>query len=286
MLNLISKIFYKKKSKEIYLIDSEEHFDFLRFCLEKEKYLGLDTEFEWRSTYYPILSLLQIATLDKIFLVDCIKCKNLKWLKKILENKKKLIIFHSSRSDTTVLSSNLGIKINNVFDIQIAEKIINGGEVKNYGSIVKNYFPITLEKTQTNSNWLRRPFSQNQLSYASDDVHFLIEIYKKQLKILIKMEKEDEVLIKSKKEASQGNQELYVSRIKKLKKASKLAKEVFLWREKNAESRNITTSKIFKDKHLNKIVKSLENKNLDKNLLDRYFIDVDLASRFLKEIKK
>ena len=132
----------------------------------------------------------------------------------------------------------------------------------------------------------KRPFSQNQLSYASDDVHFLIEIYKKQLKILIKMEKEDEVLIKSKKEASQGNQELYVSRIKKLKKASKLAKEVFLWREKNAESRNITTSKIFKDKHLNKIVKSLENKNLDKNLLDRYFIDVDLASRFLKEIKK
>ena len=35
---------------------------------------------------------------------------------------------------------------------------------------------------------------------------------------------------------------------------------------------------------LNKIVKTLENKNLDKNLLDRYFIDVDLASRFLKEI--
>ena len=41
------------------------------------------------------------------------------------------------------------------------------------------------------------------------------------------MEKEDEVLIKSKKEASQGNQELYVSRIKNLKKASKLAKKFF-----------------------------------------------------------
>ena len=97
-------------------------------------------------TYFPILSLLQISTKNKIFLIDCLKCKNLKILKKILEDKDKLIIFHSSRSDTTVLYTNLNIKVENVFDIQIAEKNISGGDVKNYGSIVKKYFDIDLKK--------------------------------------------------------------------------------------------------------------------------------------------
>ncbi len=286
MPNLISKIFYKKKSKDIYLIESEEHYDFLDFYLKKEKYLGVDTEFEWRSTYYPILSLLQIATFDKIFLVDCLKCKNLKWLKRILEDKNKLIIFHSSRSDTTVLSTNLNIKIENVFDIQIAEKIISGGDIKNYGSIVKNYFPLTLDKSETNSDWLRRPFSQNQLSYASDDVNFLIEIYKKQLKILMKMKKQEDGFNKSKQEASYGNKDLYVSRLKKLKKVSKQEKDIFLWREKYAGKKNIPPSKIFKDKHLKKISAELKRKTLNKKFLQNIFLDMDLIDKFLKEIKE
>ncbi len=37
-----------------------------------------------------------------------------------------MIIFHSSRSDTTVLSSNLNIYVKNIFDIQIAEKVVTG----------------------------------------------------------------------------------------------------------------------------------------------------------------
>ena len=90
-----------------------------------------------------LLSLLQISTKNKIFLIDCLKCKNLKILKKFLEDKDKLIIFHSSRSDTTVLYTNLNIKVEkNVFDIQIAEKNISGGDVKNYGSIVKKYLTL------------------------------------------------------------------------------------------------------------------------------------------------
>jgi len=44
-------------------------------------------------------------------------------LKNILEDKSKIVIMHSSRSDTTVLNTNLKIKLDNCFDIQIAEKI-------------------------------------------------------------------------------------------------------------------------------------------------------------------
>ena len=69
---------------------------------------------------------------------------------------------------------------------EVAEKILRDGLIQAYGKIVKNYFSIELSKGETNSNWLKRPFSNNQLSYAANDVRFLIEIHKKQIKALKK----------------------------------------------------------------------------------------------------
>ena len=41
-----------------------------------------------------------------------------------------------------------------------------------------NYFDplVVLKKEETNSNWLRRPLSENQINYALDDVDYLLEI--------------------------------------------------------------------------------------------------------------
>ena len=128
MIGFLKKIrFYLKDKKTVYQINSKEDTDLLYSSLEKENILGVDTEFDWRTTYHPKLSLLQISTKKNIFLIDCLKVLDLFFLKEILEDKKKLIIFHSSRSDATVLSTNLNIQIKKAFDIQIAEKILRGG---------------------------------------------------------------------------------------------------------------------------------------------------------------
>lgn len=286
MINLINKILSKfKKKKDIYLIDSDQDKDFVIFSLQDESILGIDTEFDWRTTYFPVLSLLQIATPTKIFLIDCISCKNLSYLKRILENPKKLIIFHSSRSDTTVLNTNLKLKVENVFDIQIGEKNIYGGEVKNYAAIVKNYFGIDLDKSETNSNWLKRPFTDDQLSYAANDVDFLLEIHSKQLKILEKAGKLEEVFSQSKRESSLGNQDLYVSRLRKLKKASRIEKDIFLWREKQASKKNIPPSHVFKDKFLKNLANDLKNHTLDEMSLNKIFKDDLLINDFLSKLR-
>ena len=80
-----------------------------------------------------------------------------------LENHDCLKIFHSVRSDATVLSKCLNCKCRNVFDIQIAEKLILKGEIQSYGKIVERYFGLKLDKTETNSNWLKRPLTENQV---------------------------------------------------------------------------------------------------------------------------
>tara|TARA_Y100000992_G_C21273713_1_gene498542 strand:- start:1939 stop:2802 length:864 start_codon:yes stop_codon:yes gene_type:complete len=274
-----------KNKKTIYLIDSDKDKDFVIFYLEKEKILGLDTEFVWRTTYYPVLSLLQISSADKIFLIDCIKCKKLDYLKELLEDKNKLVIFHSSRSDTTVLHTNLNIKIENIYDIQIAEKNISNGDVQNYAAIVKKYFYTNLKKTETNSNWLKRPFSKEQLSYAADDVNYLIEIYIEQIKALKKSMKLNKTFEESKKESILGNQDLHLSRINKLKKPSKMEKTIFMWREDYAKELNIPTSYIFKNKDLKKLSLLCEVKELDNRKILNIFKKSLFAEDFIDSFK-
>lgn len=285
MIDFLKKIcFYLINKKIVYLIDSEHDVDFLVNSLKSIKILGIDTEFDWRTTYFPVLSLLQIATKNQIFLIDCLKCKNLKKLKNILESPDRLIVFHSSRSDTTVLYTNLSIKVKNAYDIQVAEKIISGGDVKNYASLVKRYFNLLLDKSETNSNWLKRPLTNNQIKYATNDVNFLIEIYRKQLKILQEKFLDKKAFEASKKESSLGNQDLHIMRLKKLKNASYLTKKIFVWREKYACEKDIPPSYIFKDNRLKDLSKEVSLKNFNKKSLIKFFRDkVDLDA-FLDEM--
>ena len=285
MISILKKLGFILKNKKIYLVESPEDQDFVKDTLEKEKYVGIDTEFNWRNTYFPELSLLQISTSSKILLIDCLKCKNLGYLNKILEEKTKTIIMHSSRSDITVLNTNLKIKLNNCFDIQIAEKFINGGEIKSYGFIVAKYFGYELDKSETNSNWLKRPLTDKQLEYAANDVNFLIPIYKKQLKDLKRLKKEKEAITEFRKETLLGNQELYIPRLKKLKKASKQERDIFLWREKHASEKNLPPSYIFEDKYLKTITKKIQNKKEKPDEFLKFFKDNSAAKDFLKFIE-
>lgn len=272
-----------KKTKERHQLNFEADKDFLFSEIKNKKIIAIDTEFDWRNTYFPILSLIQIATRKKIFLVDCLEAENLQELKHIFE-KIDLIIFHSVRSDSTVLSSVADIKIENVYDIQVAEKIISKGNQEKYSSIVERYFSINLKKSETNSNWLQRPLSQKQLDYAAEDVEFLIEIYEKQKKKVDNIIFE-EILKESRKEAFFGNRELFVSRLARLGRASKLEKKIFLWREGIAKERNVPTSYIIKDKNLKKILKICEYDKNKKNLTE-LLRNEDLAISLLKSLEK
>ena len=44
--------------------------------------------------------------------------------------------------------------MNNVFDVQVAEKILSG-KIENYANIVEKYTKVKLDKNETNSNWLK-----------------------------------------------------------------------------------------------------------------------------------
>ena len=281
------KIFNKlssllKKKKDILYIDSEEDWSLFKNSVENENIVGIDTEFDWRTTYLPILCLIQLSTKDRIFLLDCNNLKSFKNLKKILESDSIMKIFHSIRSDSTVLSNCLDISLENVFDIQQAEKVLTQGEILSYGAIVKKYKSISLDKSETNSNWLRRPLSDKQISYAAEDVNYLIEIFYLQKKVLSNNEFQ-KALNFSNKESSLGKENLGKLRlIKKKNKLSKREQEIFIWRESIAKDNNVPPNYIFKEKYISSLAKySDKNKSEYRKSLLKIIGDSKYVEEFI-----
>ena len=67
--------FFKSKKRIIFVESLDDQNSFIE-KIKNQNILGLDTEFDWRSTYLPVLSLLQISTSKNIFIVDFLSFKN------------------------------------------------------------------------------------------------------------------------------------------------------------------------------------------------------------------
>ena len=81
-----------------------------------------------------------------------------------------------------------------------------------------------------------------------------------------------------------GSQELYISRLRKLKFQTKLSKDLFMWRENIAKERNVPPSYIFKDKYFKKILKIFEDNTQKENIYD-ILKNEKLASNLLESLK-
>ena len=282
MLNKFISFFSRKNP--IFFIDSHSEFEKVLNELSKEKIIGIDTEFDWRNTYYPKLSLLQISTNTKIFLIDCMKLNSISKLQYILEDKDIVKVFHAVRSDITVLFCAASLKAHNCFDIQAAEKFLSKGDLKSYAKIVLKYLGLKIDKSETNSNWMKRPFTKNQICYAANDVRFLIKIYNKQKKILKKKNAFLTVMKLTEREVSLGSQKLYIPRLRKFKFQKKIEKNLFMWRENMAIERNVPPSYIFKDKYFKKILK-VYDEDISKDIIYEILKNEQLANDLIGSLK-
>jgi ribonuclease D len=229
--------------------------------------IAVDTEFIWRDTYFPILSLIQISSKKYIYIIDALTIDRFKELNKVFLDNNICKIFHSMRSDISVLNSCIESNFKNVFDTQIAESLLNNNDnfQIGYKAMVNKYFYRNLPKTETNSKWDRRPLSDQQLSYAADDVRFLIDIKKAQQKKLFKKKLSDKSRNLFENELITAEKKFSLLRLqrfeKKNKKISFLEKRIFLWRENEAEERNVPPNKVFKEKYIKDLSKVVEKKN-------------------------
>ena len=118
-IHLFENIFFNGIFIIVFIINNEQLKQFYREC-QKDKYIGIDTEFFWTQTYEPKLCLIQIANKNNVCLIDPIKYNlDLNFIKKLLLNKKIKKILHSSSQDLRIFFNLFKVLPVNIFDTQI-----------------------------------------------------------------------------------------------------------------------------------------------------------------------
>ncbi len=136
--------------------------------------VALDTEFIWERTYYPRLGLIQLAlSNEECFLIDPCALDDLSPLGELLAEPAVVKIFHDAPQDVAILRSSTGADPKNIFDTRLAAGFAGLSSTLSLSALVELLLDIKLEKTQTRTNWLKRPLDPRQEEYALDDVRYL-----------------------------------------------------------------------------------------------------------------
>ncbi len=161
------------------LIENASDMAELLLSFEQEPILAVDTEFFRETSYYPQLGLIQIASKTIIACIDPLAFDASTALKEIFLNTGIIKVFHSCSQDLEVLFHTYGVIPAPMHDTQIAFALLSTHDQIGYANLVERELGISLAKSQTRTNWLKRPLTMQQLEYAGDDVYYLYTIYHK-----------------------------------------------------------------------------------------------------------
>jgi ribonuclease D len=112
-------------------------------------------------------------------------------LKQLMENEQIVKVFHFARFDVAQLNYTFGIKTHPIFCTKIASKLVRT-YTSSHGlkSLVQELAQVELDKTSQSSDWGNsQNLSISQLSYAANDVRYLISMKDKLIEMLVREER-------------------------------------------------------------------------------------------------
>lgn len=155
-------------------VDTREALTELLDVLVSEPRIALDTEFHRERTYFPRLALVQVAWSDGVAIIDPLAV-DIAPITRIF-GAENLIVLHAAQQDMDVLTHAVGSVPKRMFDTQIAAGFL-GFSTPSLASLVNAELKISLPKGDRLTDWLRRPLTTGQLSYAASDVEHLLELH-------------------------------------------------------------------------------------------------------------
>lgn len=159
----------------------EDEISLQKLCQQysKARVLAIDTEFVRTRTLYPKLGLLQIFDGKQLALIDPIAINDLSPFWQLLTNENIVKVLHACSEDLEVFLTSANCKPVNLIDSQIIMSFLGHGLSMGYAAMVEHYTGIELDKSESRTDWTKRPLTQKQLDYASADVDHLFQLYPK-----------------------------------------------------------------------------------------------------------
>lgn len=220
--------------------------------------LAIDTEFLSGKTYYAKLCLIQLATDGQAAYIDPIETRELTPLIEILLDPSILKIMHAASQDMALLMRLCGRPPVPVFDTQLAATLAGHASQTGYGRLVTALTGVVLEKSESFTDWSRRPLTEKQVAYALDDVIYLQPMYETLSRQLEKSGRLAWLAEDFRALSDPGTYETAPDQLfRGIKHASRLngrqlavLREVAAWREREAQRRNLPRQWVLKDEVL------------------------------------
>jgi ribonuclease D len=161
----------------------EDEISLQKLCQQYDEadVLAIDTEFVRTRTLYPKLGLLQIFDGKQLALIDPIAINDLTPFWQLLTNENIVKVLHACSEDLEVFLTSANCKPVNLIDSQIIMSFLGHGLSIGYAAMVEHFTGVALDKSESRTDWTKRPLTQKQLDYASADVDYLFQLYPKLL---------------------------------------------------------------------------------------------------------
>ncbi len=220
--------------------------------------LAIDTEFLREKTYYARLCLIQLSTDEETAIVDPFAVDDLSVLAPLLTDGQIVKLFHAGRQDLEILYREVGVLPVSIFDTQVAAALLGHTQQIGYAALVHAECGVSLKKVDSFTDWSRRPLSESQLRYASEDVIYLPRLYQRMRASLeakgrlVWLQHDFEELVDPSRYAVNERE-----RYRRLKRVSQLsrrqlsaAREVAAWREIEAQRRDVPRKWVITDEQI------------------------------------
>lgn len=145
----------------------------------KQGWFCFDTEFIRDETFIAELCFVQVHDGARITLIDPMVPLDMAPFWELVTSPDVMAIVHAGKEDFDVCLRATGLPPRNVFDVQIASGFAGTGYPMSLARLVQALLKKRLSKGQTLTDWARRPLTDEQLTYAADDVRYLPALHRK-----------------------------------------------------------------------------------------------------------
>lgn len=230
------------------------------FCTRAAAFdaIAVDTEFLRERTYHPRLCLVQVATPDECAVIDPLAVKDAAPLAALMCDPGTVKVFHACSQDMEVLLQALGTLPAPIFDTQVAATFLGERLQVSYNGLVQTFCGVNLPKSESLTDWSRRPLTPQQIEYALDDVRYLIRAYAVIRERLEGLGRLSWVIDELKPLGERSHYEVdkreVYKRVKRVTSCTRrqlaIARELAAWREGRAERHNIPRKWVMSDEVL------------------------------------
>ncbi|KAL2072225.1 hypothetical protein VTL71DRAFT_11568 [Oculimacula yallundae] len=159
-------------------VDTEEGVLEMLEELKLASEIAIDLEHHDTRSYIGLVSLMQISTREKDWIVDTLKPwrQNLQVLNEVFADPKIIKVFHGAFMDIVWLQRDLGLYVVGLFDTHHASRSLGyaGGSL---AFLLKKFINFDADKQYQMADWRIRPLPEEMFFYARADTHFLLYIF-------------------------------------------------------------------------------------------------------------